>query len=189
MTLTYFSRSQCDNFIFHAPIYRQFEPWMSFNMNDLDLHFTYCFKSQWMEIMPVPTCCKLHAHNYTCIPKTFRVAGDPRPYWSACDFLDFRGKYCMAYVPLFYRIYIFLFYHINYTQRAVYDDLWHPTIIIYGPLKVNSLYDIKLCPPVLLHIYFLILSYKLHTEGCIWWFVAPYNNHILICGKLNIKNK
>ena len=21
-----------------------------------------------MEIMPVPTCCKLHAHNYTCIP-------------------------------------------------------------------------------------------------------------------------
>ena len=41
---------------------------MSFNMNDLDLHFTYCFKSQWMEIMPVPTCCKLHAHNYTCIP-------------------------------------------------------------------------------------------------------------------------
>ena len=58
----------CDNFIFHAPIYTQFEPWMSFNMNDLDLHFTYCSKSQWMEIMPVPTCCKLHAHNYTCIP-------------------------------------------------------------------------------------------------------------------------
>ena len=37
-------------------------------MNDIDLHFTYCSKSQWMEIMPVPTCCKLHAHNYTCIP-------------------------------------------------------------------------------------------------------------------------
>ena len=28
--------------MFHAPIYTQFEPWMSFNMNDLDLHFTYC---------------------------------------------------------------------------------------------------------------------------------------------------
>ena len=26
--------------------YTQFEPWMSFNMNDLDLHFTYCSKSQ-----------------------------------------------------------------------------------------------------------------------------------------------
>ena len=28
---------------------------MSFNMNDHVLHFTYCSKSQWMEIMPVPT--------------------------------------------------------------------------------------------------------------------------------------
>ena len=52
---------------------------MSFNMNDLDLHFTYCSKSQWMEIMPVPTCCKLHAHNYTCIPKTLGRRGTLDP--------------------------------------------------------------------------------------------------------------
>ena len=42
--------------------------WVSTWMTWLDLHFTYCSKSQWMEIMPVPTCCKLHAHNYTYIP-------------------------------------------------------------------------------------------------------------------------
>ena len=48
-------------------------------MNDLDLHFTYCSKSQWMEIMPVPTCCKLHAHNYTCIPKILGRRGTLDP--------------------------------------------------------------------------------------------------------------
>ena len=64
--------------------YTQFEPWMSVNINNLDLHFTFCYKSQWMEIIPVPTCCKLHFHNYTCIPFFFRAAGDPIPYWSAC---------------------------------------------------------------------------------------------------------
>ena len=28
-----------------------------------------------MEIVPVPTCCKLHAHNYTCIPKIIGLRG------------------------------------------------------------------------------------------------------------------
>ena len=60
LPLTYFSRSQCKISL----IYTQFEPWMSSNMNDCDLHLTYCSKSQWIEIVPVPTCCKLHAHNY-----------------------------------------------------------------------------------------------------------------------------
>ena len=59
--------------------FRQFEPLMSFNMNDFDLYFTYCSKSQWMEIMPVPTCCKLHAHNYTCIPIFLGRRGTPDP--------------------------------------------------------------------------------------------------------------
>ena len=62
-----------------APIYTQFEPWMSVNINNLDLHFTYCYKSQWMEIIPVPTCCKLHFHNYTCIPIFLGRRGTPYP--------------------------------------------------------------------------------------------------------------
>ena len=43
-----------------------------------------------MEIVPVPTCCKLHAHNYTCIPKMLGRRGTVDPtgqllvsYWSA----------------------------------------------------------------------------------------------------------
>ena len=29
--------------------------------------------------MPVPTCCKLHSHNYTCIPILLRNRGTPDP--------------------------------------------------------------------------------------------------------------
>ena len=29
--------------------------------------------------MPVPTCCKLHAHNYTCIPICLGRRGTPDP--------------------------------------------------------------------------------------------------------------
>ena len=61
-----------------APIYT-IEPWMSFNMNNLDLHFTYYSKSRWMEIMPVPTCCKLYSHNYTCITIFLGRRGTPDP--------------------------------------------------------------------------------------------------------------
>ena len=32
-----------------------------------------------MAIMPVPTCCKLHAHNYTCIPIFLGRRGTPDP--------------------------------------------------------------------------------------------------------------
>ena len=60
-------------------------------MNNLDLHFTYCSKSQWMAIMPVPTCCELYAHNYTCIPIFLGRRGTPDPtgqlviiIWSNC---------------------------------------------------------------------------------------------------------
>ena len=55
-----------------------------------------------MEIMPFPTCCKLHAHNYTCIPIFFRVAGDPGPYWSACIITFY------FYILLLH----FIFYHL-----------------------------------------------------------------------------
>ena len=66
-------------FWFHAPIDAQFEPWMNFTMNDLDLYLTYCSKLQWMEIVPVPTCCKWHAHNYTSIPNKLRRRGTLDP--------------------------------------------------------------------------------------------------------------
>ena len=29
--------------------------------------------------MPVPTCCKLHAHNYTCIPTILKQRGTLDP--------------------------------------------------------------------------------------------------------------
>ena len=32
-----------------------------------------------MAIMPVPTCCELHAHNYTCIPIFLGRRGTPDP--------------------------------------------------------------------------------------------------------------
>ena len=32
-----------------------------------------------MESMPVPICCKLHAHNYTCIPIFLGRRGTPDP--------------------------------------------------------------------------------------------------------------
>ena len=32
-----------------------------------------------MEIMPVPTCCELHAHNYTYIPIFLGRRGTPDP--------------------------------------------------------------------------------------------------------------
>ena len=40
-------------------------------MSDLDLPLTY--------IMPVPTCCKLYAHNYTCIQKNIGWRGTLDP--------------------------------------------------------------------------------------------------------------
>ena len=80
-------------------------PWTSSNMNDLDLHLTYCFKSQWMEIVPIPTCCKLHANNDTCIPKTLGRRGTLDPsgqlvyVWRMFDALVMtlrRGPVCLS---------------------------------------------------------------------------------------------
>ena len=38
--------------------------------------------------MPLPTCCKLHAHNYTCIPIFLGWRGTPDP---TGQFVDIDG--------------------------------------------------------------------------------------------------
>ena len=40
-----------------------------------------------MAIMPVPTCCELHAHNYTCIPIFLGRRGTPDPTGQLVNFV------------------------------------------------------------------------------------------------------
>ena len=49
------------------------------------------------EIMPVPTCCKLHAHNYTCIPKNLGRRGtlDPTGQLVILTWLAFCNNTCL----------------------------------------------------------------------------------------------
>ena len=43
-----------------------------------------------MAIMPVPTCCELHAHNYTCIPIFLGRRGTPDPTGQLVSFYFWR---------------------------------------------------------------------------------------------------
>ena len=62
--------------------------------------------SQWMEIVPDPTCCKLHAHNYTCIPKNVGQRGSLDPSGQLVEYC-FYEEYCLLSIFIWFvsRIY------------------------------------------------------------------------------------
>ena len=116
-----------------APIYT-IEPWMIFNMNNLDLHFTYYSKSQWMEIMPVPTCCKLQSHNYTCITIFLWRRGTPDPtgqlvmVFSVSDVCIQHDKllWCFQYQTY---VYSMISYYGVFSIRPIHDCVQHVQLL------------------------------------------------------------
>ena len=77
-------------------------------MNDLDLHLTYCSNSNDLEIVPVPTCCKLHAHNYTCIPKNLGRWGTLDP---SCQLVNIKFKLILVHAKCFFSF--FVYFHLK----------------------------------------------------------------------------